>query len=67
MPFFTGLFSGVEIAQADIVSESTDEINTHYAYSYDKGLFRKEGIRNDYIAQFQQLLFMVMERQQIMC
>ena len=57
---FTGLFTSVEIAQADVVLEATDEFKTHDTKTIYKGPLGEEGIRNDYITQFQQLLFIVM-------
>ena len=43
---FTGFFTGVEIAQADIVSDATDEFKTHDTKTIYKGPLGEEDIRN---------------------
>ena len=49
------------------LTKTVDEFKTHDTKTIYKGPLGEEGIRNDYITQFQQLLFIVMERQQIVC
>ena len=56
MPFFAGLFSGVEVPQTDIIAESADELKAQYLKAFYKSSLREEGICNDNVTELEQLI-----------